>query len=72
MKGEWDGLPTDIFSSQKCFGVSLNDNNQTKLDLEHRYLLLGTAFLMVKIIIKNQSNKLIYFRPIIILAQIRK
>jgi len=46
MKGEWDGLPTDIFSSQKCFGVSLNDNNQTKLDLEHRYLLLGTAFLM--------------------------
>ena len=47
MKGEWDGLPTDVFASQRCFGVSLNEVNETKLDLEHRYLLLGTAFLMV-------------------------
>lgn len=45
MKNQWDGLPTDAFSSQECFGVVLTESNK-KLDLEHRYLLLGSAFLM--------------------------
>lgn len=48
MKDQWDGLPTDAFSSQTCFGVVLTDSNR-KLDLEHRYLLIGSAFLMVRI-----------------------
>lgn len=45
MKNEWDGLPTDTFNSQNCFGVSLSGKGES-LDLEHRYLLIGSAFLM--------------------------
>lgn len=44
MKDEWDGLPTDAFASQTCFGIALNEDK--KLDLEHKFLLLGSAFLM--------------------------
>ena len=33
------------FASQTCFGIALNEDK--KLDLEHKFLLLGSAFLMV-------------------------
>jgi len=46
MKTQWDGLPTDAFASQECFGVALAETDK-KLDLEQRYLLIGSAFLMV-------------------------
>jgi hypothetical protein len=50
MKDEWDGLPTDAFASQTCFGIALNEDK--KLDLEHKFLLLGSAFLMVNFKLK--------------------
>ena len=43
MKSEWDGLPDNKFASQQCFGLVFPKD----LDLEHKNLLIGAAFLMV-------------------------
>ena len=43
LKSEWDGLPDNKFASQQCFGLVFPKD----LDLEHKNLLIGAAFLMV-------------------------
>lgn len=42
LKSEWDGLPDNKFASQQCFGLVFPKD----LDLEHKNLLIGAAFLM--------------------------
>jgi len=42
LKSQWDGLPENKFTSQTCYGLVFPKN----LDLEHKHLLVATAFLM--------------------------
>lgn len=48
MKCQWDGLPENKFASQTCFGLVIDtkEKREKKMDLEHRHLLLASAFLM--------------------------
>ena len=43
LKTQWDGLPDNKFSSQTCYGLVFPKD----LDIEHKNLLIGAAFLMV-------------------------
>ena len=45
LKSQWDGLPENKFTSQTCYGLVFPKN----LDLEHKHLLVATAFLMVSL-----------------------